>query len=195
MDDAAAAMMGGDIAAGELWEPYASQVLGGLEGSKQATNSRDPKWLKTGLLADGVYFNADFIRDRRDVAMELLAALYKAVDFWKANPAEGNQIIADGLKFAVADVEQVIGKDGTGLDGGLYPYTFLEAARFCGAAPGDPPFEQANGGMFDHWKLVNDWWVRFELVKGEMPAENGMDCSLHKSLHEAGLQNELKFNQ
>lgn len=195
MDDAAAAMMGGDIAAGELWEPYASQVLSGLEGSKQVTNSRDPQWLKSGLLADAIYMNADFIRDRRAVAVELLGALYKAVDFWISNPAEANQIIANGLKFNVADVEQVIGKDGSGLDGGLYPYTFLEAARFCGAAPGNPPFEQANGGMFDHWKLVNNWWIRFELVKSELPPDKGMDCTLHKDLYEAGLQNELKHNQ
>jgi len=194
MDDAAAAMTGGDIAAGELWEPYASQVLSGLAGSKQLTNSRDERWLKTGLLADALYMNADFIRDHRAAAIELLGALYKAVDFWKSNPAEANQIIADGLKFDVKDVELVIGKDGGGLDAGLYPYTFLEAARFCGAAPGNPPFDQTNGGIFDHWKLVNDWWIKFELVKGELPSDDGIDCSLHKELFEARFQDQLTHN-
>jgi NitT/TauT family transport system substrate-binding protein len=194
MDDAAAAMTGGDVAAGELWEPYASQVLAGLEGSKQVTNSRDEQWLKSGLLADAVYMNADFIRNHRAAAAELMAALYKAVDFWKSNPAEAHQIIAAGLKFDVADVELVVGKDGSGLDGGLYPYTFLEAARFCGAAPGNPPFGQTNGQITAHWKLVNDWWKRFELVKGDLPAEGGIDCSLLKELHEAKLQDQLTHN-
>lgn len=194
MDDAAAAMTGGDIAAGELWEPYASQVLSGLDGARQATNSRDEKWLKTGLLADALYMNADFVRDHRAAAVELLGALYKAVDFWKSNPAEANRIIADGLKFQVADVEQVIGKDGSGTDAGLYPYTFLEAARFCGSAPGDPPFGQSNGGIFEHWKLVNEWWIRFELVKGDLPPNNGIDCSMHKELFDAKFQDQLAHN-
>lgn len=194
MDDAAAAMTGGDIAAGELWEPYASQVLSGLDGARQATNSRDEKWLKTGLLADALYMNADFVRDHHAAAVELLGALYKAVDFWKSNPAEANQIIADGLKFQIADVEEVIGKDGSGTDAGLYPYTFLEAARFCGSAPGDPPFGQSNGGIFEHWKLVNKWWIRFELVKGDLPPDNGIDCSMHKELFDAKFQDQLTHN-
>jgi NitT/TauT family transport system substrate-binding protein len=194
MDDAAAAMTGGDVAAGELWEPYASQVLAGSDGAKQATNSRDPKWLKTGLLADAVYMNADFIRDRRPAAVALMSGLYKAVDFWKSNPAEAEQIIADGLKFAIADVELVLGKDGTGLDGGLYPYTFLEAARFCGAAPGDPPFGQAHGQIYEHWRMVNDWWTRFQLVRGVMPAQQGIDCSLHKELQDAGFASQLQHS-
>lgn len=191
MDDAAAAMMGGDVAAGELWEPYASQVLGGWEGAKVATNSRDEKWLKTGLIADALYMNADFVRDHRAAAVELLGALYKAVDLWKSNPAEVNQIIADGLKFGIADVELVMGKDGSGLDGGLYMYTFQEAARFCGAIAGDPPFGQTNGGIYEHWKLVNDWWIEFELVKGATDGQTGIDCSMHKELAEAGFADTL----
>jgi NitT/TauT family transport system substrate-binding protein len=190
MDDAAAAFMGGDVKAGELWEPYASQVLNGLPGSKQMATSRDAEWAKTGLLADAVYGNADFIRNNRDAAVQLMRGLYQAVDFWKQNPAEANKIIADGLKFSVADVENVIGKDGGGLDAGLYPYTFMEAARFCGAAPGNPPFEQRNGEIYAHWRLVNEWWKTFELVKSDIPAIRGVDCSLLRELYETGLGGE-----
>ncbi len=187
MDDATAAMMGGDVAAGELWEPYASQVLAGLSGSKRLADSRSEEWTKTGLLADAVYMNADFIREHRDAAVELMAALYKAVDLWKKNPGEVNQIIADGLKFDIKDVELVLGKDGSGTDAGLYPYTFTEAARFCGVMPGDPPFGQKSGQIYAHWRLINEWWIKFQQVKVEIPAVRGIDCSLHRELYETGF--------
>ena len=67
--------------------------------------------------------------------------------------------------MSVPDVELVLGKDGTGLDSGLDPYTFIQAAQFCGVAPGDPPFGQTNGQMVDHFKLTNAWWVKFGVVK------------------------------
>jgi NitT/TauT family transport system substrate-binding protein len=182
--------MGGDVKAGELWEPYASQVLAGLKGAKQLANSRDPEWLKTGLLADAVYANADFIRGHRDAAVELMRGLYQAIDFWKKNPSEANKIIAEGLKFKVPDVELVLGKNGSGTDGGLYPYTFLETARFCGVAPGDPPFGQRNGEIYAHWRLINQWWLTFEQVKTTIPAIRGVDCSLLRELYETGLAGE-----
>ena len=153
-DDAFAAMVGGSVAASEFWEPYGSNVLKALPGSKVAAQSREPFWLKNAVVADGLFMGSEFVEKRRDVARDTLKAMYDAIAWWKANPAEGNQIIADGMKMSLADVELVIGKDGTGLDGGLYVYDFMEAARFCGAAPGEPPFEQANGQMSAHWDLV-----------------------------------------
>ena len=187
-DDAFAAMIGGDVAASEFWEPYGSNVLKSLEGSKVAAQSREPFWLKNAVIADGLYMNADFVENRRDTARATLKALYDAIAWWKANPKEGNEIIADGMKMSVADVELVIGKDGTGLDGGLYIYDFMEAAQFCGAAPGDPPFEQHNGQMVDHYKLMNEWWIKFGYLEAEASYEDGVECGLHKELYDAGYR-------
>ena len=78
----------------------------------------------------------------------------------------------------VADVELVIGKDGTGKDGGLYPYSLMESARFCGVAEGAPPFGQSNGQIVEHFRLTNDWWIKFgQMTKTADPAD-GIDCSL-----------------
>ena len=90
--------------------------------------------------------------------------------------------------MSVADVELVLGKDGTSLDGGLYVYTFIEAAQFCGSAPGNPPFEQTNGQMSDHWKLVSEWWVKFGLIKEVKSPETGIECKLHKELYDSGYR-------
>ncbi len=186
MDDAASAMIGGDVAAAEFWDPFGTQILTNLPGSRLAAQSREPFWLSNALIADSVFMNSDFIAKRRDVAVKTMQALYDAIAWWRKNPTEGNKIIADGMKMSVADVELVIGKDGTGKDGGLYPYGFMEAARFCGSAPGDPPFGQKNSQITDHWKMTNDWWIKFGQMDKTVAPEAGIDCSLLSDLHKAG---------
>lgn len=188
MDQAAAAMIGGTVGAAELWEPFASQALNAIPDAKRVASTADPEWAETALIADAHFMNADWVAAKRDVALKTLRAMYDAIAWWKANPTEGNQIIADGMRMSVADVELVIGKDGTGLDGGLYPYSFIEAARFCGVAPGDPPFGQSNGQMIDHFKLTNEWWVKFGVVDQMYPPEKGVDCSLLKDLYDSGYR-------
>ncbi|MDE0044542.1 MAG: ABC transporter substrate-binding protein [bacterium] len=186
MDDAASAMIGGDVAAAEFWEPFGTQVLEAREGTSLAAHSREPFWLQNALIADALFMNATFIQDRRDVALKTMKALYDAIAWWRENPAEGNEIIARRMKMSLEDVELVIGKDGTGTDGGLYPYSFIETARFCGAAPGEPPFGQSNGQIADHWRMTNDWWIRFGLMSETIEPSRGTDCSLLADLHGTG---------
>ena len=140
------------------------------------------------VVADGLYMSTKFVEERRDVAVATLKALYDAIAWWKQNPTEGNKIIAEGMKMSIEDVELVIGKDGTSLDGGLYIYDFMEAARFCGSAPGEPPFKQTNGQMLDHYNLVGGWWRKFGFIEGDAPYENGVNCSLHTELYDAGYR-------
>ena len=186
MDDAAAAMIGGDVAAAEFWDPFGTQVLDLRPDTKLAAQSREPFWLQNALIADALFMNADFIAKRRDVALKTMRALYDAIAWWRENPAEGNGIIARRMQMPLADVELVIGKDGTGKDAGLYPYSFLETARFCGSAPGEPPFGQTNGQIADHWRTTNEWWIKFGQMSEVIEPEAGIDCSLLADLHEAG---------
>jgi len=188
MDQAAAAMIGGSVGGAELWEPFGTQTLEAVPGAKVVASTKDPEWAKNALIADAHFVNEDWAKAHRETALKAMKAMYDAIAWWKKNPEEGNKIIAEGMKMSVPDVELVIGKDGTGLDAGLYPYTFMEAARFCGVAPGDPPFGQKNGQMVDHFKLTNSWWVKFGVVKEEFPPEKGIDCSLLKDLYDGGYR-------
>lgn len=187
-DDAFAAMIGGEVVASEFWEPYGSNVLKALDGSKVLAQSREEFWTSQAVIADGLYMNTKFIEERHDVAVETMRALYEAIAWWKKNPAEGNKIIAKGMKMGIDDVELVIGKNGSGLDGGLYVYTFMEAAQFCGVAPGDPPFNQTNGQMQAHYDLMTEWWLKFGIIKAKSPYEKGVDCTLHKELYDSGYR-------
>lgn len=187
-DDAFAAQVGGSVAASEYWEPYGSNVLNTVQGSSMAADSKDPYWLERAVVADGLFMGSTFVSERRDVARSTLKAMYDAISWWKENPAEGNRIIAEGMKMSLEDVELVIGKDGSRLDGGLYVYDFMEAAQFCGVAPGDPPFGQTNGQMSDHWDLVSEWWVKFGLIEEKQPPSAGVECDLHHELYETGYR-------
>jgi NitT/TauT family transport system substrate-binding protein len=188
MDQAAGAMIGKSVGAAEVWEPFGKQILAAIPGAKVVANSGEDEWAKNALVGDAHYINANWVKDHRGTALKALRAMYDAIAWWKKNPTEGNKIIADGMKMSVPDVELVLGKDGTGLDSGLYPYSFMEAAKFCGAAPGEPPFNQKNGQLADHYKLTNDWWVKFGLVKANYPTDAGIDCSLLKDLYDSGYR-------
>lgn len=190
MDDAAAGMIAGEAAAGEFWEPYAATVLKGLKGSHVATNCREEDWKKTALLSDGIFMNTDFVAKRRDVARKALQAYWAAYDFWRKNPKEAAEIMAAGIKFPVQNVQDLLGPDGVREKSLLWMYDFKESAAICGVAPGDPPFGQTNGQLFDVVKKINEWWLKFGLMKTTVAPEQAVDCSLMADLHKSSAGGE-----
>lgn len=179
MDEAVAAMVSGKVAAGEFWEPFGGQVLKTLKGSRVLASSGEEEWLKTALLGDGMYMSTGFLEKQPETAKKVMKAYWDAVDWWKKNPAEGNKIIADAIKFEVSDVEEVIGQ-GTGA--GIYVFDLAEAAKFMGVIPGEPPLGLANGQINQHWKITSDWWLKFGLIKKLHPIEAGVSFEPLKSL-------------
>ncbi|MEM6916189.1 MAG: ABC transporter substrate-binding protein [Verrucomicrobiota bacterium] len=184
MDDAVAAMVSGKVAAGEFWEPFGSNVLKALPDAKVVATSKDPYFQETALLADGMYMSKSFL-EKENVAALTVKAYFEAVKFWEENPEEGNAIIAKGLQFPVADVEEVIGASGTSEDGGVFPFNFTEASQFLGLTEGKPPFGE-NGHIASHWKLTNDWWIKFGMVKESHPMESGIALGPMKMLLKKG---------
>ena len=172
MDDAVAAMVSG-------------KVLSSLPGTKVAATSKDPYFKKTALLGDGMYMSGSFLEKKPEAAALVLKAYFEAVKFWKANPKEANEIIAKGLKFSVEDVVTVLGADGSATDGGIYPFNWEEAGRFMGVLDGTPPFG-ANNEIAAHWKLTNDWWIKFGTVKASHPMEAGVALEPFKALKASG---------
>nr|WP_281351247.1 ABC transporter substrate-binding protein [Sneathiella litorea] len=178
--DAAAAMISGQVAAAELWDPFGGQVLKELKGSKELSNSKEPEWLKLGLIADAIYVSDEFVAKKRDIAVKTMQALFAGVEYWRENPVEANQIIAEATGFSVEDVQGILGGVNNPEDGTMYMYNLTEASQFCGVVPGNPPFGQTNGQMIDHWKLTNKWWINFGLMSETIDPSAGVDCSLIK---------------
>ncbi len=186
MDDAVAAMVSGKVAAGEFWEPFGGKVLSSLPGSKAVATSKDPYFKKTALLGDGMYMSGSFLENKPELAKLTLKAYFAAVKFWKENPTEANAIMAKGLGFKNEDVVTVLGANGSATDGGIYPFNYEEAGRFMGVLEGEPPFG-SNNEISRHWKLTNDWWIKFGTVKKDYPMESGVDLSPFKRLKASGF--------
>ena len=178
--DAAAAMISGQVAAAELWDPFGGQVLKELKGSRELSNSKEEYWLKLGLIADAIFVSDSFIDEKHDLAVKTMKALFAGVEYWRKNPTEANKIIAEAIGFTLEDVQGILGGENNPEDGTLYMYSLEEASQFCGVAPGNPPFGQHNGQMGDHWKLTNKWWITFGLMTETVDPDKGIDCSLLK---------------
>ncbi|NQV73695.1 ABC transporter substrate-binding protein [bacterium] len=176
--DAAAAMMSGEIAAAELWDPFGAQVLNDLPGARSVSNSIEPKWLKSALIADAIFMSDKFTMENRSIAVETIKAIFAGVEYWRKNPTEANEIIAKATGFTIEDVQAILGGVNNPDDGGLYMYSLEEAGRFCGSIAGDPPFGQRNGQMADHWKMTNEWWVKFGFMDRMVDSASGTDCAL-----------------
>jgi NitT/TauT family transport system substrate-binding protein len=189
-EEAAAAMLSGDVSAAYTWDPWASQIIENLEGSKSISNAKQDFWLKTALLSDTVFMNANFIHERRDVAIEVMRAYFDGIAWWRNNVEEGNAIIAEVLGYPPEDVAWVLGTDGTSQDGALRMYDFMEAAQFCGVAPGDPPHGQHNGQIWRTFSLINEVWKSVGLNDAIVPATRAIDCSLLRELYETGYAGE-----
>ncbi|GGC97079.1 ABC transporter substrate-binding protein [Halopseudomonas salina] len=185
MDEAVGAMLGGSVSAVELWEPFGSQLLANMPGARVVAHSSQGDWISTALLGDGMYMSSGFLSERPEAANLAMEAYFKAVDFWKANPEEGNRIIAEAIQFDVSDVEMVIGSDGEIYKGGIMVFDLEQASRFMGVAEGDLPLGMTNGQIVEHWDTTNAWWQKFGLADGKHDWTTGVELAPLKAALEA----------
>lgn len=187
-DDVFAAMIGDSISAGVFWEPYASNVLEAKDGTHLVATSGDPEWIKTGLIADAMYMNDDFIASKPNAAKAFMRAYFEAIAWREENPEAGNEIIAEGMKMPIEDVNSVLAAAGT--DGSLDLYSFDESARVCGVLEGSPPNGQTNGQLIKMFADTNDWWVRIGLLQTHENPLDGIDCTVMDALVADGFSTE-----
>ncbi len=186
MDDAAAAMIGGDVALGEFWAPYSYQVLENLKGSHVMADAAEEYWKSTALLSDAIFFSDDLIDNRRDAALALLKAYYDGKAYWLEHPDEAAAIIGEALKYSTEDVKAILGPQAKDCETGVFYAPFIVHAQVCGVAPGDPGNSMANGAIWDQWRLLNEWWVELGHVEKEIPPARGINCDLTRELYQGG---------
>jgi NitT/TauT family transport system substrate-binding protein len=191
MDEAVGAMLGGDVAAGEFWEPFGSKVIAGMPGAQVMATSAEDKWISTALLGDGMYMTSAFLNERPEAAKLAMKAYFAAVDWWKANPEEGNRIIANAIQFSTDDVAMVIGADGAINKGGIWVFDKEEAGIFMGLMDGELPLGLKSGQIVPHWNTTNEWWVKFGQADAMHDWKEGVALApLSGVLIDAGLVKE-----
>ncbi len=191
-DEAVGPMLSGDLAAAYLYEPWVSKLTDNMEGARNVASSADPEFVSTGILADALFMNQNFIENRPEVALDMLKVRWDALQYWHDHTEETNQFFADFLQWPVEDVESVIGTNGKFKEGGMYMMDFDESARFCGALEGEPPLGLAHDGMREAGRLVNEWWVKLGVVDEMFDPEEISDCSLMQKLADTGYRQSME---
>lgn len=83
-----AGLRDGTIEAGHTWEPYVTEAKN--DGNKVLFSSADTP----GLVIDGIVVRGAFVREHPEAAQAFVDGWFRAVDYWMANPEEGNEAAA-----------------------------------------------------------------------------------------------------
>ncbi len=81
----------GDIHIGHTWEPYVSAAL--LRGMVASFSSKDTP----GLIIDGMIVRSTTLQERAGELRGLTRAWFRAVDWWRLHPEEGDRRIEERL--------------------------------------------------------------------------------------------------
>jgi NitT/TauT family transport system substrate-binding protein len=88
----------GEIDLGHTWEPYAAQAR--ARGFEVWFTSRETP----GLILDGLLVHGALVHERETDLRALVRAWFRAVEWWRAHPAEGNALVERHLKLAAGSV-------------------------------------------------------------------------------------------
>mgnify|MGYP001561753512 CR=1 FL=1 len=101
-DEAGAAFASGAVEAAVTWEPWLSKAKE-VEGGKVLLTTKE-----LPVIEDVLFMENSVLAERPDEVTRFLRACFRAVDYWKEHPDEGNKIIADRFDLPLKDVEGML---------------------------------------------------------------------------------------
>ena len=99
-DDAGAAFLGGKVDAAVTWEPWLSRAKKAPHGHILVDSSQTP-----GLIVDIMLFRRNVIQEHPAAVRAAIQGWYKAIDYWKKNPADANRVMAKAVGGWLKDVK------------------------------------------------------------------------------------------
>lgn len=97
--DAGAAFAAGQVDAAVTWEPWLTK--GAQANGKVLLTTKD----LPGIIIDTVSFNEKVIKNRPEDMKAFVKSMGEAMDYWKENEKDANEIMAKGLNIDVAEFE------------------------------------------------------------------------------------------
>ena len=209
--DSAAAFVSGGLDIDVNYIPFSSQSMTRDGAHVLKTSFTDRTW-ERGLISEAIACNEHWLAEKPEAATELLRAWFEAVNWWKENPAEGNELIAKGLDWPVADVKLTqYGAIMLTLDQNLGAFGIAGGKPVCASLPeGTPPVpsEPSNWGniLFDGapdceagylpatWDLFGQVYQDAGVTDVTAPAAEGLDPSILESLAADGVQDSFSDN-
>jgi len=137
--DAGAAFVAGKVDAAVTWEPWLTNA-GQREGGHVLVSSKD----MPGTIVDVFVMNADYVAKHPEVPGKMAKAWFKAIDWYKANPEKGDEIMGKAFGLETAEVTDM-----------------AKGVTFMGAKA-NQTFVKKGQGLFE----VADRAIRFWKAKG-----------------------------
>jgi NitT/TauT family transport system substrate-binding protein len=97
--DAGAAFVAGKVDAAVTWEPWLTNA-GQREGGHVLVSSKD----MPGTIVDVFVMNADYVAKHPEVPAKMAKAWFKAIDWYSANAAKGDEIMGKAFGLSTAEV-------------------------------------------------------------------------------------------
>jgi len=176
------------------------------------TSLSDRTW-ERGLISESISFNEKWLREKPKVAEEVLRAWFEAVNWWKENPAEGNQIVAKGLDWPLADVkENQYAAIMLTLDHNLGAFGIADGKPVCENIPegapkaASPPSgwgqtlfggapDCAAGYVYPTYNLFGEVYLEAKVAETKADAKEGLDPTLLENLLKAGYRDKYSSNK
>ncbi|MHC0038078.1 ABC transporter substrate-binding protein [Pseudoneobacillus sp. C159] len=136
--DAGAAFAAGKVDAAVTWEPWLSK--GAEANGKVLLTTKD----LPGIIVDTVAFKEDVIKNRPEDIKAFVKAMGEAMDFWKNNKEEADEIMAKGLKI---DVNEFVATEE-----GLKFYTIEDNKQLFGTESNKGTVYQATENAIQFYK-------------------------------------------
>jgi len=164
-DQAGAAFVSGSVDAAVTWEPFLSKA-GALPNGKILTTSRE----QPGLIVDIFTVRTDYLERNPDVVKAFLQGWFKAVEYWKRNPADANRIMARAMKLDQAEFEGMI-----------------KGIRYSDLADNREFFRPSQGGTSKFVQLAtlaNKLWAREGVIKNPVDPVRGDGSEIVLSMNQ-----------
>ena len=208
--DATAAFVSGALDIDVNFIPFSTQSLERSDSYLFKSSRTDRTW-ERGLISDSIACNESWMSEKPDTARELLRSWFEAVNWWKENPAAGNEIIARGLDWPVEDVE--ITQQGTvmlNIDQNLGAIGAADGVPMCASIPegATPAPEGASnwGKMFggadceagyleSTWDIFASVYQEAGVTDNAPSAADGIDYGIILQLVEEGYREAYSSNK
>lgn len=100
---AGAAFVSGQVDAAVTFEPWLSKSSE-RKGGKVLVSSAD----EPGVIVDTLSINETYLKDHPDTVKKVLRGWFKALDYWKSNPDEANEIMAKYYNVSAEEFADLI---------------------------------------------------------------------------------------
>ena len=176
-------------------------------------NSFTDKTWERGLISEAIAVNERYLKEKPEIVKELLRAWFEAVDWWKEHPAEGDQIVADGLDWPVSDVALTMrGAVVLNLDQNLGAFGIGSGKPLCRSIPAEAPqpspepsgwgkalFDGAPdcvaGYLADTWRLFNAVYREAGVATREVDPAEALDPGILQALSDESYPAKYNSNR